>query len=321
MRVPAAAPFEHLLRLTDGHGIFEHARYRDARPEHGYCVDDVARGLVVASREVDPGPDVRELARICLRFLTRAQDASGLIRNRFGTDLRWSDEPSAQDAWGRALWGSARLPRAPRTSERRPWHPSSSAQTSARHIRRAMAFASLGGGEVLRVYPRHVQARRLLGDVTRAALRPGTDANWPWPEPTLRYANAVLAEALIVGGAVLPDREALEDGLTMLAWLLAIESAPGHLSVVPARGWARRDPRPGFDQQPIEVAALADACARAHEVTGRPGGCAASSSAPRGSWVRTTPARSCTTRRGVGGTTASNGVAGTRTREPSRRWR
>jgi hypothetical protein len=39
---------------------------------------------------------------------------------------------------------------------------------------------------------------------------------------------------------------------------------------VPARGWARGDPRPGFDQQPIEVAALADACARAHEVTGEP---------------------------------------------------
>ena len=164
MRVPAAAPFEHLLRLTDGHGIFEHARYRDARPEHGYCVDDVARGLVVASREVDPGPDVRELARICLRFLTRAQDASGLIRNRFGTDLRWSDEPSAQDAWGRALWGLGTA--AARSADLGAQALASfelSADIRSPHPR-AMAFASLGAGEVLRVYPRHVQARRLLGD-------------------------------------------------------------------------------------------------------------------------------------------------------------
>jgi hypothetical protein len=33
-------------------------------------------------------------------------------------------------------------------------------------------------------------------------------------------------------------------------------------------GWTSGEARPGFDQQPIEVAALADACARAHRLTG-----------------------------------------------------
>jgi hypothetical protein len=33
--------------------------------------------------------------------------------------------------------------------------------------------------------------------------------------------------------------------------------------VAPVNGWAPGEPRPGFDQQPIEVAAIADACARA----------------------------------------------------------
>ena len=56
----------------------------------------------------------------------------------------------------------------------------------------------------------------------------------------------------------------------MLEWLLRVEtSASGrHLSVAPAGGWAAGEPRPAFDQQPIEVAALADACARAAMVTG-----------------------------------------------------
>lgn len=269
MRFPAA-PFEHLLRLTDTHGIFEHARFRQARPEHGYCVDDVARGLVVASREIDPSPEVLELARLCLRFLASSQDPSGLIRNRLGSDLRWSDEPSAQDAWGRALWGlgTAAGRRADLAGQALACFEVS-ADIRSPHPR-AMAFASLAAGEVLAAYPHHARARRLLQDATRTARRPGSDPRWAWPEPTLRYANAVLAEALIVGGAVLPDGQALQDGLTMLGWLLATESAPGHLSVVPARGWARGDNRPGFDQQPIEVAALADACARAHAVTGEP---------------------------------------------------
>jgi hypothetical protein len=48
-----------------------------------------------------------------------------------------------------------------------------------------------------------------------------------------------------------------------LAWLLDHETNDGHLSVTPVGGSGPGDPRPAFDQQPIEVAALADACARA----------------------------------------------------------
>jgi hypothetical protein len=56
----------------------------------------------------------------------------------------------------------------------------------------------------------------------------------------------------------------------MLDWLLAGETRRGHLSVVPAGGWGPGESRPGFDQQPAEVAALADACVRAATVTGDP---------------------------------------------------
>ncbi len=49
---------------------------------------------------------------------------------------------------------------------------------------------------------------------------------------------------------------------------MTVETRDGHLSVVPAGGWSLGEPRPAFDQQPIEVAALADACMRAATVTG-----------------------------------------------------
>ena len=60
----------------------------------------------------------------------------------------------------------------------------------------------------------------------------------------------------------------LRNGLRMLDWLLGVETRDGHLSVVPTGGWSLGEPRPAFDQQPIEVAALADACMRAATVTG-----------------------------------------------------
>ena len=93
-------------------------------------------------------------------------------------------------------------------------------------------------------------------------------AAWPWPAPRLSYANAAIAEAVIVAGSRLGEDAVLRNGLRMLEWLLAVETRNGHLSVVPTGGWGRGEHRPGFDQQPIEVAALADACARAATVTG-----------------------------------------------------
>ena len=60
----------------------------------------------------------------------------------------------------------------------------------------------------------------------------------------------------------------LRNGLRMLEWLLTSETRNGHLSVVPVGGWSPGEVRPAFDQQPIEVAALADACMRAATVTG-----------------------------------------------------
>jgi hypothetical protein len=131
-----------------------------------------------------------------------------------------------------------------------------------------MAFGSLGASEILTVRPDDASARALLAGAARVIGRPTGNTEWPWPESRLTYANAALPEALIAAGQHLGDDEALDDGLQLLGWLLDVETRDGHLSVTPVGGWSRGQARPGFDQQPIEAAALADACARAFRVTG-----------------------------------------------------
>jgi len=49
-----AAPFRHLQRLTDNVGVLERADGIVPRYDHGYRVDDVARGLVVVCRQPSP---------------------------------------------------------------------------------------------------------------------------------------------------------------------------------------------------------------------------------------------------------------------------
>jgi hypothetical protein len=78
----------------------------------------------------------------------------------------------------------------------------------------------------------------------------------------------VIPELLIAAGQHLRDADAREYGLELLGWLLEAETVPGHLSVTGSSGWGVGEPRPCYDQQPIEAAALADACARAFAVTG-----------------------------------------------------
>jgi hypothetical protein len=263
-------PFRHLLRITDHVGLLEHAEGVVPRRDHGYCVDDVARGLLVVCREPSPRDELVILARRYLYFLAQAQAPDGRFRNRLGYDRRWHDQPDTGDWWGRALWGLGTAA---------AWGPTEGirAESLARfesgaQVRsewpHAMAFAALGAAELLRDSPDHPGALSLLADAVKVIGEPPSDAAWPWPAPRLSYANASIAEAVIVAGWKLGSDPVLRNGLRMLEWLLAGETRNGHLSVVPTGGWGPGETRPGFDQQPIEVAALADACVRAAEVTG-----------------------------------------------------
>ncbi|MFC4116311.1 glycosyltransferase [Nonomuraea zeae] len=266
----AASGFSHLLRLSDDTGLFEHARYALVRREHGYCTDDVARGLVVVTREPRPAHRLTRLAECYLTFLTHAQDRSGAFRNRLSFDRRWSDQPGVGDWWGRAMWGLGTA--AARNSA--PWIRNEArlaftlgAEQRSPHPR-AMAFAGLGAAEVLRAIPDSTAAASLLTDAARAIGAPAESPSWPWPQPQLTYANAALAEVLIAAGELSDDGQQLAAGLRMLSWLCDVQTRDGRLSVVPAAGWRMDAPRSRYDQQPIEVAALADACATAARVTG-----------------------------------------------------
>ncbi len=103
------------------------------------------------------------------------------------------------------------------------------------------AYAALGAVEVLTVHPDHRAARKLVTDYAVSIAKPnGGDPDWPWPEPRLSYANAVLAEAIIGVGVALEAPKLWQQGLDLLAWLLDIETFNGHLSPTPVAGAGAR---------------------------------------------------------------------------------
>jgi hypothetical protein len=266
MTSPApTAVFDHLQQMTDDRGTFEHALLAEPRREHGYCTDDMARVLVVAARQPESAAQVNRLARVAVQFLNDAQSFAGTCRNRMDRNGRWTDEPATEDAWGRCLWGlgtaaaHSQVPLIRRLAViqfersagvRSPWP-------------RTMAFAALGAAELLSVQPGHRGARALIADYAAGIAGPSADPAWPWPEARLAYANAVIPEAMIAAGVALDDHALRQRGLDLLAWLVDHETADGHLSPTPVGGRGPGEARPGFDQQPIELSTIADACARA----------------------------------------------------------
>ncbi|MGV0677951.1 glycosyltransferase [Mycolicibacterium sp.] len=254
--------------MTDGSGTFEHARLAEPRPENGYCTDDMARVLIVAARS--PGPDraLNRLTGVAMRFLNEAQTLTGACHNRMDGTGAWVDEPALEDPWGRCLWGLGTA--AAHSDVGMVRHMAVNQFKRAAQQRstwpRAMAFAVLGAAELLSAHPGNTDAVALITDYVAGIPAPTGNPDWPWPEPRLTYANAVLAEAMIAAGVAIDDSTLFSRGLDLLAWLVDHETAGDHLSVTPAGGSGPNDPRPGFDQQPIEVAALADACARAAAV-------------------------------------------------------
>jgi hypothetical protein len=271
--MPVPKPkFSHLHSLTGPHGTFEHAEYAFPRVANGYCTDDVSRVLLVASREPDPDADLLALAASSLAFLAAAQGRTGKFRNRRHADGSWTGARTADDCWGRALWAlGTTFARSPREDLRRE-----AQRLFVRGCRqrspwpRSMAFAALGASEVLSVDSTNDAAMGLLRSAAALLDRPVISEEWRWPEERLTYANAVLPEAAIAAGAALGDADLVRNGLAQLAWLLALETRDAHLSVVPAGGRGRELTHRRFDQQPIEVAAMSDACARAYAVTGDP---------------------------------------------------
>jgi hypothetical protein len=256
--------------MTDPYGTFEHALFTEPRPEHGFCTDDMARVLVVTTREPESAPAVRDLALLSLRFLQDSLDAHGKSRNRMNQYGSWEDVPSLGDCWGRTIWG---LGTAVSHSDDDLIRESSfkeleRAMTQRSGWPRSMAFAALGAADVLSVEPDNASARSLLADAADEMPGLGHHSDWPWPEARLTYANAVLPEAMIAAGSALGRPALQRRGLELLAWLLARETQDGHLSVTPVGGSGHEDRGPGFDQQPIEAAALADACVRALHVYG-----------------------------------------------------
>lgn len=260
---------DHLRRLTGDAGLFEHSWHDEPRREHGLTTDDNARALVVLRRAwtagLLDGDGASDLSPY-LEFVVGGLDAGGW-HNRMNDSGRWTDRRGSDDCHGRALWGLGEVIAVAPHDESvvdalqaglhgfRSSHP------------RAVAYAVLGAVAARRILADDPLVESFLERVSVLLPRPST-GRWAWPAERLTYDNARMPEAMIRAGVEIGDATLIDDGLTLLDWLVEQELGVNGFSFTPVGGRGRRDNRPAFDQQPLEAWAMADACATAFDLTG-----------------------------------------------------
>ncbi|HEV8039717.1 MAG TPA: glycosyltransferase family 4 protein [Bryobacteraceae bacterium] len=271
---------DHLMRMTDSTGVFQHAIFGVPNFSEGYCTDDNARAFILAVLLSELGEDpesARTLATTSAAFLHHAFDLkTKRFHNHMSFERGWLDPKGSDDCQGRAIWalgiGVGRSP--VRSFQMMAGQLFAQALPALMELTspRAWAFGLIGIHEYL---------RRLSGDSlvnqTREALtgrlmdhfERSSHPDWRWFEEELSYDNAKLAHALILSGSATCQPAVFERGLEALRWLNEIQtSEKGHFRPIGSNGFYRRGwARATFDQQPIEAQAMASACLEAYRAT------------------------------------------------------
>jgi glycosyltransferase involved in cell wall biosynthesis len=280
---------DHLERLTDATGMFQHAVFSVPNYNEGYTTDDNARALIVSVQleeiksPLKNDPDQRALTRVqefghrYMAFLWHAfNPEEKRFRNFMSYDRRWLEEIGSEDSHGRALWALGTvLARSKREGLQgmavRLFEAALPAVMDFPSPR-SWAFALLGIHRYLRRYPGDRAVLTVQNKLIQRLLllyRVNRTEDWHWFEDSATYCNPALSQALLRYGQSNNDSEATSVGLESLDWLMNIQqSDQGWIMPIGNRGFYQKGGQISyFDQQPVEVYSLLSACLEAFRVT------------------------------------------------------
>lgn len=279
--IPLCLPFDAIIRHSDTTGILQHSLYTVPDRRHGYSIDDNSRALILTCKadSIDAVARDRWMA-VYAGFVAHAWNPdAGRFRNFMGFDRQWLEDKGSNDSSGRAIWALGVAAASAPTAGVQDWARSLFGE-AIDHLAgidspRAKAFKILGGIAIQSSLPDHPGLLSFVaewGEVLIRLYRDTTRDSWQWFEPVLAYDNARLPEALIRASMLLRRDDFLRTGLESLIWLYEIQTSPaGHFSAIGSDSFNRSfaDPLP-HDQQPLEAAAMVDACDAAFVATGDP---------------------------------------------------
>jgi glycosyltransferase involved in cell wall biosynthesis len=267
---------EHLKKLTDDTGLYQHAKFTVPNRDFGYCTDDNARAVIAMSLYYahNPEPEAIKLLDTYLSFIIHSQNNDGSIKNFMNFDRTWRLDEPGHDAFGRVLWAFGTVmanPPAPQYLSIAKDCFDQSVHHVQRQLPRGMAYSILGMSDYLKQFPGAIDIKRQLELAADGLVRQYEESHypdWQWFEEILTYDNAVLPHAMYVAGMALDNKKYREIADITSEFLLANTFTGTHFSFVGCKGWYERgEKKAAFDQQPIEAAGTVMMLGAAYQTT------------------------------------------------------
>ena len=195
---------DHLFRMSDSTGMFQHAIFNVPNFYEGYCTDDNARALVVTQMLQKLGkssPRLVEQATSYVAFLNYAFDRKRKrFHNFMSFDRRWLEEVGSEDCHGHALWALGLCTSGTGQDNFQMLARELFEQALPLAIEftspRAWADALIGVDSYLQSYSGDRQANQIRESLSAKLMQRYADAatdEWQWFEDVVSYANAKLA--------------------------------------------------------------------------------------------------------------------------------
>jgi len=250
---------DHLKRLTDDTGLFQHAKFTIPLRQEGYTTDDNARALIVATKyyALYKDPEALRLLDTYLSFVLHAHQSDGTVKNFMLFDRTWQKSEPMHDALGRVLWSLgtllAQLPSSIHEQVVRERFDIS-APLIEKQQPRSMAYSMLGLHGYLRRVPdaEHIRScMKTAADILVQEFESNSRPDWPW------FHDA------------LGDHQYLKVAKETCDFLLANTFTGTHFSFIGCQGWYKQGAsKAQFDQQPIDTTGTVLMLKAAHQATG-----------------------------------------------------
>jgi hypothetical protein len=213
---------EYFLSMFDDFGMWQHANGKVIAREHGYALDDVARGLIVCLRY-----NLLDQAKVCMNYLEASMRDKKLV-GFFDENKQVVSSPSSEDAHGLALWALA-----------------DAVKLEFDTLRAGTLYHLLADTNIdcpfLRPHVYGLIAASLVGDEERAIkheakILSAYNDERGWFEDTLYYANGAFPYALLLRYQKTKNQKLLDIAASCLTLLSDEQKIGSHPAPVSTTG-------------------------------------------------------------------------------------
>ncbi len=272
--------FSHMKNLTDSTGILQHATYSVGNPAEGYCTDDNVRALLITvmHKLLFNDEKIDQYINIYMRFVYYAfNKKKGLFRNFMSYDRKWLEDVGSEDSNGRVIFSFGYIIKNYNSNSivalSKSLFDESIQNMKDFKSPRTIAYIILGCVFYLHKFSGALDIKKIFNKMSEQLYEDyltHKDDNWLWYEDILSYSNGRLPHALLIAGQYKNNKKYITAGLESLEWLFTqlVDDGNKHISLIGNDGWlVKGKEKAKFDQQPVEIPPLIDACYQAYLIT------------------------------------------------------